>query len=280
MGDNLRKTIVEETVAACDACGADIDGPVDRERRVLYDIVFEVVERRAEIKECPKCKARTKGRFPDNIPCSTASAFRPSSSTCWLPKCCPCAVPSRSCRRSPASSSPRQPASAMLSRCARVMGGGRRGAPPATPDVDDFGSTVSGFMSWDPDVQVPAPQARPGGKRSARATRASWASYMGQCSHQLCGSHLLRELTFVVEATARLMKSLLREVCHKVNKSASKTLNDAGPCANATAPSGRQGTARYPAAAERKTWTQVRRAQPARTSRETREPALHRRPSR
>ncbi len=31
-----------------------------------------------------------------------------------------------------------------------------------------------------------------------------WASYMGydQCSHQLCGSHLLRELTFVVEATA------------------------------------------------------------------------------
>ncbi len=33
MGDNLRKTIVEETVAACDACGADIDGPVDRERR-------------------------------------------------------------------------------------------------------------------------------------------------------------------------------------------------------------------------------------------------------
>ncbi len=49
-----------------------------------------------------------------------------------------------------------------------------------------------------------------------------------QCSHQLCGSHLLRELTFVVEATARLMKSLLREVCHKVNKSASRTLNDAG----------------------------------------------------
>ncbi len=109
MGDNLRKIIVEETVAACDACGADIDGPVDRDRRVLYDIVFEVVERRVdiEIKECPKCKARTKGRFPDNIPCSTASASKPSSSTCWSPRCCPCAVPSRSCRRSPASSSPR-----------------------------------------------------------------------------------------------------------------------------------------------------------------------------
>ncbi len=103
MGDNLRKTIVEEAVDACDACGADGVDPVDRERRVLYDIVFEVVERRAEIKECPKCKAR--GRFPDNIPCSTES--RPSSSTCWSPRCCPCVVPSRSCMRSPASSSPR-----------------------------------------------------------------------------------------------------------------------------------------------------------------------------
>ncbi len=52
-----------------------------------HDIVFEVVERRAEIKECPKCKAR--GRFPDNIPCSTASASRPSSSTCWSPDAVP-----------------------------------------------------------------------------------------------------------------------------------------------------------------------------------------------
>ncbi len=68
MGDNLRKTIVEETVAACDACGADIDG-VDRERRTTS------CSRscRVDAEECPKCK----GRFPDNIPCSTAS--RPSS---------------------------------------------------------------------------------------------------------------------------------------------------------------------------------------------------------
>ncbi len=71
MGDNLRKTIVEETVAACDACGADIDGvaPVDRERRTTS------CSRscRVDAEECPKCK----GRFPENIPCSTAS--RPSS---------------------------------------------------------------------------------------------------------------------------------------------------------------------------------------------------------
>ena len=73
-GDNLRKTTVEETVTveACDACGADLSGidPVERERRILYDIVFEVVERRVEVevKECPDCRARTKGQFPDAMP--------------------------------------------------------------------------------------------------------------------------------------------------------------------------------------------------------------------
>ncbi len=166
MGDNLRKTIVEETVAACDACGAgDIDGPVDRERRTTSCSR----SRRVDAEECPKCKAR--GRFPDNIPCSTAS--RPSSSTCWSPRCCPCAVPLVQA----ISGIKLSEASAMLSRC--VMGGGRRGAPPATPDVDDFGSIASGSMSWDPDVQVPAPQARPGGKRSARVTRAFWPTTAG-----------------------------------------------------------------------------------------------------
>ncbi len=73
-GGPRRTTPVKETITvdAGDACGADLDDvdPVDRERRVLYDIVFEVVERRvdAEIKECPKCRARTKGRFPDLMP--------------------------------------------------------------------------------------------------------------------------------------------------------------------------------------------------------------------
>ncbi len=174
MGDNLCKTIVEETVAACDACGAD--GPVDWERCILYDIVFEVVERRAEIKECPKCK----GRFPDNIPCSTAS--RPSSSTCWSPRCCPCAVPLVQA----ISGIKLSEASAMLSRC--VMGGGCRGAPPATPDVDDFGSIASGSMSWDPDVQVPAPQARARDRPvlQGRPGPRTWASVATSCAAATC----------------------------------------------------------------------------------------------
>ncbi len=60
--------------------------------------------------------------------------------------------------------------------------------------------------------------------------RASYPG-CGQCSCQLCGSCLLRELTFVIKANgfrwARLMKRLLREACRRVNKSESKTLAEA-----------------------------------------------------
>lgn len=57
-----------------------------------------------------------------------------------------------------------------------------------------------------------------------------WASYLAcdHCSHGLCGSHLLRELTFIVDANdyawATNMKRLLRETCVVVAKRESKKL--------------------------------------------------------
>ena len=59
-----------------------------------------------------------------------------------------------------------------------------------------------------------------------------WASYLSylHCGHGLCGSHLLRELTFIFEsngyAWARNMKRLLQETCVKVSKSEEKKLDD------------------------------------------------------
>ncbi len=54
------------------------------------------------------------------------------------------------------------------------------------------------------------------------------ASFVDACLHQLCGSHLLRALTFVVDSNAmrwaRLMTTLLRLTCHRVNTSPIKTL--------------------------------------------------------
>ena len=57
-----------------------------------------------------------------------------------------------------------------------------------------------------------------------------WASYLSydHCGHGLCGSHLLRELTFVVDsnhyAWAANMKRMLQQTCAKVSKRKTKKL--------------------------------------------------------
>lgn len=58
-----------------------------------------------------------------------------------------------------------------------------------------------------------------------------WASYLAyeHCGHGLCGAHLLRELTFIVEAEgyawAANMKRLLQQTCARVSRRKSKKLN-------------------------------------------------------
>ena len=57
-----------------------------------------------------------------------------------------------------------------------------------------------------------------------------WASYLSymHCGHGLCGSHLLRELTFIIDSNGYLwaikIKKLLQEACKKVAKSKRKRL--------------------------------------------------------
>ncbi len=58
-----------------------------------------------------------------------------------------------------------------------------------------------------------------------------WASYLAyeHCGHGLCGAHLLRELTFIVEADgypwAKNMKRLLQEACARVAHSKRKKIS-------------------------------------------------------
>ena len=63
------------------------------------------------------------------------------------------------------------------------------------------------------------------------AVHDCWASYLSyeHCDHALCGAHLLRELTFIVDAHgyawANRMKRLLLGACHQVSKRDDKTLS-------------------------------------------------------
>ena len=60
-----------------------------------------------------------------------------------------------------------------------------------------------------------------------------WAAYFSYflCKHQVCGSHILRDLAFVIDSNgyrwARLMHKLLRESCHAVNQSETGVLREA-----------------------------------------------------
>ena len=72
--ENFQTTTIEEvsTVEVCDSCGTDLSDiePSAREQRVLRDNKFTVEEVKvdAENKDSPTCGARTKGRFPENMP--------------------------------------------------------------------------------------------------------------------------------------------------------------------------------------------------------------------
>ncbi len=248
-GGPRRTTPVKETITvdACDACGVDLDDvdPVDRERRVLYDLGFEVVERRvdAKIQEGLKCRARTQGRFPDPMPGPVQYGVRIQALVLNLR-----IAQMRSLRR--AVSLVHAISGIQLSE-AIGLGQVRRfhdalasweevaAAPllqrPAM-QVDETGFWVAGKTPWLPVVTdgtltVKFPHRTRGREAIEEIgilprypgvrVHDCWAAYRGYdpCRHPLCGSHLLRERTFVVESHgyrwARRMKSRLREVCHR-----------------------------------------------------------------
>ncbi len=77
VGGEIRNTRIKETITiakieVCDICGASLDQTPCRahERRTKIDIVFEKVVEHidAEIKQCPNCTATVKGDFPKDMP--------------------------------------------------------------------------------------------------------------------------------------------------------------------------------------------------------------------
>jgi transposase len=71
--DNTRtvETVELAQVHVCETCGEDLSNTpcAGHERRTKIDILFEKVlcHVDAEIKHCPRCEARTKGRFPADM---------------------------------------------------------------------------------------------------------------------------------------------------------------------------------------------------------------------
>ena len=260
-GENFKTITVEEisTVEVCDSCGTDLSDiePSAREQRVLLDIEYTVKKYKvdAEIKDCPECHARTKGRFPENMPgplqygdgikalvidllvaqmlslrrCTelvqAITGIKLSEATClgYIDRLYDLLEPWEAAAKEH-----------LLTR-------------PAL-HVDETGFRVNKKNWW---LHVTSDGSltlkflhRKRGKEAIDSfgilpfyagvlIHDRWAPYFAYklCKHQVCGSHLLRDITFVVDSNnyrwARLMKKLLRESCDEVNKSETGVLSEA-----------------------------------------------------
>ena len=260
-GGNFETVTVEETstVEVCNSCGTDLSDvePSAREERVLYDISYTIKKLKveAEIKDCPECHARTKGRFPENMPgpLQYGDGIRILVNNLLvahmlsLNRCTELVHAMSGIKLSEAT------CLGYIKQLHNLLEPWETGAKkylltrPAL-HVDETGFRVNKKNQWlhaASDGSLVLKYLHH--KRGKEAIDAfaiipfyfgvlihdRWAPYFAydQCEHQVCGSHLLRDLAFVIDSNnyrwARLMKKLLREICDKVNKSETGVLSEA-----------------------------------------------------
>ena len=252
------ETVEVAAVPVCENCGENLgDTPCrGHERRTEIDIVFEKTVRHvdAEIKRCPRCRTEARGRFPANMPGPLQYGAGVKAYVLNLP-----IAQMVSLKR--AQQSVVTPIGQTISeatllntvlRLHRALADWERSAierllaMPAM-HVDETSLRVDKKNHWIHVCsagEVTLKFLHP--KRGCAAIDAigvipryggavihdCWASYLtyDNCEHGLCGSHLLRELTFVVDsngyAWARNMKRLLQETCRRVAQREQKKLTE------------------------------------------------------
>ena len=259
--ENFETVTIEEvsTVETCGNCGNDLSDvePSAREERVLFDLSYKLTKYRveAEIKDCPECRSRTKGSFPENMPgpLQYGNGIKALSNDLLVAQML-------SLRRSTeliyAITGIKISEATSLSNIKRLFYSLQSWKDwtkkqlltrPAL-HVDETGFRVEKKTWW---LHVATDGTltlkylhRKRGKEAIEdfgiipfyfgvLIHDRWGSYFlyDQCKHQVCGSHLLRDLAFVIDSNnyrwARLMKKLLCEICDKVNKSETKVLSEA-----------------------------------------------------
>ena len=253
-----RTYVTELHVDSCARCGEDLTDTActGHERRTLIDIVFEKVVRRAdaEIKHCPRCHTETRARFPDTMPGPLQYGPGVKAYVVHL-----LVAQMLSLKR--VAQSMHALIGQLLSE-ATLLGYvaalhqalaeweqqaiERLLAQPAM-HVNETSLRVDRNNHW---IHVYSAGTltvkRLHPKRGCEAIEAigiipryggvavhdCWASYLSyaHCDHALCGAHLLRELTFIVDAHdyawAKRMKRLLLYACHAVSKRDDKGLSE------------------------------------------------------
>lgn len=253
-----RESVVISKVTTCDICGEKLDGDpcIKHERRTKIDIVFEKVVEHidAEVKECPSCKATIKGRFPDDMPGKLQYGNGLKAFAVHLIICQMVSL-NRVQKQISAMIGSVISEATLLKHILRLHYALAEWEAGAIKDilqapslhVDETSLRVEQKNHW---IHVYSSGGttlkllhRKRGKEAIVGLdiipryggviiHDCWASYLSydHCGHGLCGSHLLRELVFVIDSNqyrwAGNMKRLLQDTCRIVAKRDEKCLNE------------------------------------------------------
>ena len=245
-------------VEQCDVCGEPLtDTPCEHiERRTKIDIVFEKVVEHVDvqIKLCPRCGATVKGRFPDDLSGALQYGDGIKAFVINLMVCQMIAV-NRVQKLIKAMIGTVIAEATLLKYILRLHqaleGWEQQAIEQALSShamhVDETSLRVDQKNHW---IHVYSTDEitlkflhRKRGKEAIEAINLipryggtiihdCWSSYLSydHCGHGLCGSHLLRELTFIVDAHhyqwAKNMKRLLQETCQRVAQRKRKKLTE------------------------------------------------------
>jgi len=243
-----KETVTIAKVTTCDTCGAPLDETscCGHERRTKVDIVFEKVVEHidAEIKQCPNCDTTVKGKFPQDMPGPLQYGNGLKAFAIHL-------IISQMVALNRVQKQISAMINTVISEATLLKFIWRLHLALETWEAGEIADILQA-----PSLHVDETSLRvdkknhwihvysSGGttlkflhrKRGKEAIvgldiipkyggviiHDCWASYLSyeHCDHGLCGSHLLRELTFIVDSNqyrwARNMKKLLLETCRIV----------------------------------------------------------------
>lgn len=245
-------------VTDCPCCGENLNGvaSAEYERRTKIDIIFEKVVSHvdAEIKVCPRCKMQSKGRFPEDM--KGPLQYGPGIKGYVVNLLVAQMISLKRVQQMVRTLIGRALSEATIlkyviqlhhalqvwEQCAieRLLQMPAVHVDETSLRVDRKKHWIHVYSAGDITLKFLHP------KRGLEAIEQigiipryggvvihdCWQSYLSydHCSHGLCGSHLLRELTFIVDSNgyrwASNIKRLLQQTCAIVTKRESKQLTE------------------------------------------------------
>lgn len=250
------ETVEVLRVSCCSNCGEDLSGTAcdSHERRTKIDIIFEKTadHKDAEIKTCPKCRAQTKADFPADYqgPLQYGGGVKAYMLNLLIAQMVSLGRIQKMIKTLIGVLISEATILKYVIQLHHALESWEESAikqlmKMPTLHVDETSMRVNKKNQWvhvcsGGDITLKKLHPRRGKEAiedfdiipryGGVVIHDCWKSYLSysHCGHGLCGSHLLRELTFIIDsngyAWARNMKAVLQQACTEVSKSKDKKL--------------------------------------------------------